>query len=377
MIGIAGLDAVIRLRQAQVALQPEPRPSKSHRLGDRVASTTWDRGFWMADFSYITTRSGRWSKGREPLLDVAQRKLPLFLDSSFRRFTGTAPAWANRFEAYLQAIERVQPDGFLAWDYPDNRAKSLAYLEELATTFHSEKLWPIFSVRWAWDNNAHLTYQRLPGWASCSLASLIPPTHSTQRIKSATLEGWARLAIANAVVVAQDPDFRAMVDRYGKVALGGMVQGPMHRPARHLYIATLTHLFPGVRFWALGQANHVVLNGLGLMDLLDDIWTDGSWWLVNAVHERVAYIEDGLIQTHNFEVERKPGQARREPRRFTFFSRAELQASHLRSLLGAVQGLWAWPGSVTLPTDLIDEAARVKLRQQCRVTQMELASVIS
>lgn len=377
MLGVAGLDETIRLTQAQVGLGlSDRRPDLSNgsrRLGDRAANTIWQHGFWFADFSYVTTQTGTWRKGREAVLGKGQRRIPTYLDSSFRRFTQTAPQWAQQFEAYLAAIERVQPDGFAAWDYPDDRAKTVAYLRRLEAVYPDpDKLWPVFSVRWAWQDNAHLSYARLPGWASRKLAGLIPFTHTQQAVKEATAEKWARAAIANALLLAKDPDFLAMVDRYGKVMLGGMVRGPIPRPARHLYAATLCHLFPGVKFWLLGQANSAVMNGLGLLGLLDSVWTDGSWWLLEASHERISYVEDGLITTYSFEA-KKGKDGKREVNRQTFFSLQELQAAHLRSLFAAKQGLVNWPGSLNLPTDLIDAAARAGLKANYQAAQMELA----
>jgi len=306
------------------------------------------------------------------------RKLPVYLDSSFRRFTGTAPAWAQQFEAYLAAIELIKPDGYAAWDYPTDRARSLDYLARLEAAFPGEaRLWPVFSVRWAWQDRAHLDFARLPGWASRELAPLIPFNRTQREVKPATVEKWARAAIANALGLAQDPDFLAMVNRYGKVMLGGMVRGPLPRPARHLYVATLCRLFPGVQFWLLGQANHAVINGLGLMGLTDQVFTDGSWWIVDASYERISYIEDGLITVQSFEGQRQPGEKRRQ-NRHTFFSLQELQAAHLRSLLAARQGLWQWPDADLSPLhNLIDSAsanaALLALKGQYQAAQLELS----
>jgi hypothetical protein len=50
-----------------------------------------------------------------------------------------------------------------------------------------------------------------------------------------------------------DATLRAYADRAPVVAIGGLVQGPCPRAARHLYLAELVRAFPDTRFWALGQ----------------------------------------------------------------------------------------------------------------------------
>jgi len=46
---------------------------------------------------------------------------------------------------------------------------------------------------------------------------------------------------------------RAYADRAPVAAIGGLVQGPCPRTARHLYLAELVRAFPDTHFWALGQ----------------------------------------------------------------------------------------------------------------------------
>jgi hypothetical protein len=50
-----------------------------------------------------------------------------------------------------------------------------------------------------------------------------------------------------------DATLRAYADRAPVVAIGGLVQGPCPRAARHLYLAELARAFPDTRLWALGQ----------------------------------------------------------------------------------------------------------------------------
>lgn len=104
---------------------------ESERLGDRAARESWQRGVWFSDFTYIAHSGGgrqmTWRKDREAVFGRGYRSLPLFLDCcGFRReITQTAPKWAHVFENYLGAIELLDPDGYAAWDYPNDRAKTI------------------------------------------------------------------------------------------------------------------------------------------------------------------------------------------------------------------------------------------------------------
>lgn len=364
----------------------------SNRLGDRAAQNAWRRGVWFADFTYITTpyhvatdNGGYvqgdgigWRNGREWTFGRAHRALPLFIDScGYRReLTGTAPQWAMDPDVYPQAIELIDPDGYAAWDYPQDRQRSLDALHELMGIFPGDvgngRLWPVFSIRWTWDAKAHLSFAHLPGWNGRDLAAQIPQTRTQRKFKRATLERWARQAIANALVIAADPDFRWMADTFGQVMIGGMVGCAMNRQARHLFAAALTQLFPSVRFWLLGQANFATVNGLGMLGLLDQVWTDGTWWLKDATAERFAYVEDGLITMHSFESSRLGADGKREVYRQTFFTLVEMMAANLRSLLAAYEGLWSWPPPEPLPVDLMDMDQVQELKRRYVQAQMEL-----
>ncbi len=266
----------------------------SARLGDRAAREAWRKGVWFADFTYVASpfagdgQNITWRKGREYVFGRHYRTLPFFIDScGYRReITGTAPRWAHNFNQYVAAIELLDPDGYAAWDYPQDRTETMAYLHRLRSIFPDDstdgRMWPVFSIRWSWCDHVHLDYSRLPGWAGQSMASLIPLTRTQRKFKEETRERWARQAIANALKLAVDQDFLWMVEKFGQVMIGGMVGGPCPRMARHLFAATLCHLFPGVKFWLLGQANFAVINGLGRMGLLDRVWSDGTWYIKDA-----------------------------------------------------------------------------------------------
>lgn len=361
----------------------------SERLGDRAARSAWQRGVWFADFTYIctpfegTANGGyvnggemRWRDGRAQVFDPTNRTLPLFIDCcGYRRdITGTAPQWAMNFDVYPQAIELLRPDGYAAWDHPKDRAATMTALHELMRLYPQDadngKMWPVFSVRWTWRDDAHLSFARLPGWASRELAALIPITRTQRVFKGATREQWARQAIANALVMAADPDFRWMCERFGRVMIGGMVGSACPRMARHIFAAVLCELFPDVQFWLLGQASFAVVNGLGMMGLLNQVWTDGTWWIKDATAERFAYVENGLITMHSFESQTR-GNGHKWQRE-TFFTLVEMMAANLRSLLSAYQGLWSWPPPEPLPVDLLDVDQAAELKQRYHAAQLEL-----
>jgi hypothetical protein len=161
--------------------------------------------------------------------------------------------------------------------------------------------------------------------------------------------------------MAQDPDFKWMVNTFGRVMIGGMVGSQCPREARHLFAATLAYLYPEVRFWLLGQANFAVINGLGTLGLLDRISTDGTWWIWEAAKDTCAVVEDGLITLYSFE-----GVAQ------TFFTMVELMAANLRSLLSAYQGLWTWPLPEPIPVDFADISQVKELKKRYKAAQMEL-----
>ena len=109
-----------------------------------------------------------------------------------------------------------------------------------------------------------------------------------------------------------------------------------------------------------------------MLGLLDQVWTDGTWWLSDATAERFAYVEDGLITMHSFESSRKDGNGKRQVYRQTFFTLVEMMAANLRSLLAAYEGLWSWPPPEPLPVDLMDMAQVAELKQRYTQAQMEL-----
>jgi hypothetical protein len=392
-VGIAGVDENKRTHQARLAISGEAggaslagntdtraqlvdaqtlkdrdvrlasiSPS-SERLGDRVARRGWNAGVWFADFTYLTTREIRWRRGREVVFGRRYRELPLFVDScGYRReISGTAPRWAHDFDVYPAALELLDPDGYAAWDYPDDRQRTLEALRKLVATFPGdERLWPVFSLRWTWDDAAHVSFAKAPGWAGGELARLIPLTRTQRPYKRETRERWARQAIANALVMAEDADFRWMAESFGKIMVGGLIHSRCVRMARHLFAATLATLFPDLQLWLLGQANFAVVNGLGMLGYLDQVSVDGSWWLRDAAADRFAVLENQLITMLSLE-----GKAR------SFFTLIELMAANLRSLLAAYAGEIEWP-PMHMPVNLVDPDQRRELKQYYQVAATQL-----
>jgi hypothetical protein len=113
----------------------------------------------------------------------------------------------------------------------------------------------------------------------------------------------------------------------------------------------------------LGQANFATINGLGMLGLLNQVWTDGTWWIKDATAERFAIVEDGLITMLSLESNH---------RMQSFFTLIEMMAANLRSLLAAYEGLWSWPPPEPLPIDLLDVDQALELKVRLQAAQLEL-----
>jgi len=93
-----------------------------------------------------------------------------------------------------------------------------------------------------------------------SYADLIPLSRTQQAIAPARRDEMVRRAIAKAVAIDKDPDFRWMMDTFGRVMAGGLnksraaPKAEVDRPARHIVAAVLQHLNPACHFWYLGRA---------------------------------------------------------------------------------------------------------------------------
>jgi hypothetical protein len=307
-----------------------------------------------------------WRAGREAVFGRAARSIPLVFDSgSYRIYlTGTAPAWMTRLERYIQAILLADPDGYMSQDDPRSLEATLANYAALETALPGDpRHIPVWSCRWLWTETPGLALNELPGWAGFSLASLIPHNGTQRRFKDSTLERAARLAVANAVLVARHPAFCAWVERHPLIAIGGLVGGPVNRLVRHLYAAVLCALHPGLRLWLLGQASYAVVNGLGTLGLLDQVSSDGSWWIRDSLCHKVAYLRDGLITTVDLGG----------PGRESLLTTPERMACLLRSLFAAYAGEVVWPRQPELPIDWRDLAQVRAFQVEAQAAQLALA----
>jgi len=266
----------------------------------------------------------RYRPGFSDLCAPETRRLPVYLDSAaYREFTGGAPAWSS-YARYCEAINLVRPNGAMAKDTVGDQDASRRGYERMCADGYDGITIPV--------------WQTMPCWVS-----------------GLSVE-------ANALLAARDSVLRFYCDRAPLVAIGGLNQSPCRRGERHLYLQTLCRAFPLTQFWGLGQANPVVVNGLGCAGLLDRVWVDGSWWIHDARAEVLAVLEDGLI---------KPIRLTRTGAR-SFFPLLDLMSCNLRSLLSAYAGLWTFPGPAQVPTDLEDLDARLELRRRIAPVQLGL-----
>jgi hypothetical protein len=302
-------------------------------LGDKVQRRAWERAVYLSDWTYLvcTTPEGglRWRNGFREMFGPEIRHLPVFLDSgSYRIFTGAAEKWAS-LPLYLQAIDLIKPEGYMLFDEIGNQEASLKNYELMVSMGYGTGLIPVWQMRQTYDRG--------------------------QSVR------------ANARAAARDPILRYYAERHQLLAIGGMVQGPCRREERHLYLAELCQQLPDHRFWALGQASNVVVNGLGQLGLLDRVSVDGSWWIHNARTESIALMRGGLIEAIRLEQ----SGAR------SFFTFSEMMACNLRSLLGAYSGAWEFPAPPPTWADLhSDPEARAQLKEHLAGEQMTLWNIL-
>lgn len=328
LVGIAGnWGSTLRPR---VTCLTEPGSSICKaRIGDQAALHASKRACYFLDFSYLACpdrSSGRmrYRPGFADLCAPADRRLPVFLDSAaYREFTGGAPSWSS-YSQYCETIDLVHPDGAMAKDVVGDQAASRRGYERMCADGYRDVTIPVWQIMPAWmpglsvDENAHLA--------------------------------------------TRDPILRFYCDRAPLVAIGGLNQSPCRRGERHRYLQILCDAFADTQFWGLGQANPIVVNGLGCAGLLDRVWVDGSGWIHDARAEVLAVLEDGLIKSIRL--------TRTGVR--SFFPLLDLMSCNLRSLLAAYAGLWTFPGPARVPTDMEDLDARLELRRRLDAVQLDL-----
>lgn len=359
-LGIAGLDRVAKasvaiagnmsstLRNvARQTILTGRTPLSKQRLGDLAAARTWERALWFPDFTYLvcTNRVGeiQWRNEREAMFGVEARlafsqeigyPVRLFLDSSaFRRSTGEAPPWAT-YDNYLKAIDLVKPEAFMAYDTFGDAEASLRGYERMIADGYGAGCIPVWPITASWDDRASDTLTR-------SMAGATEPV---------------RCAIANARRAVNDSVFRYMASRSKLVAIGALVRGPCPREVRHIYFAELCRLLPDHQFWGMGQASHVVINGLAQYGLLDRVWLDGSWWILHAMTDQIAVIQNGFIK--NIDL--------RHSDTYTLFKGSEMMACNLRSATAMYLQLRSTPGPPEVPTEVRDMDAMLDLKRRIR-----------
>jgi hypothetical protein len=328
MVGIAG-NWGSTLRPHVVRLtKPGASISKS-RIGDQAALHAPKRACHFLDYTYVAcpdrgTGHMRYRPGFSDFCAPVTRRLPVYLDSAaYREFTGGAPSWSD-YARYCETIDLVHPDGAMAKDVVGDQESSRQGYERMCADGYRDITIPVWQIMSNWVNGLSVE--------------------------------------ANAHLASHDPVLRHYCDRAPLVAIGGLNQSPCQRSERHLYLQVLCLAFPDTQFWGLGQANPVVVNGLGCAGLLDRVWVDGSWWIHDARAEVLAVLEDGLIKT--IRLTRTGARS--------FFPLLDLMGCNLRSLLSAYAGLWTFPGPARVPTDLEDLDARLELRRRLTSVQLDL-----
>lgn len=353
MLGVAGVNT--RPLQATAMLgvagnwNPQVRkevlriPDKiaPERIGDQAAMVGWQRGVLFCDYQYLVCPDGpdtmRWRKSFIGMFESETRPMLLYLDSgAYRRWSGQAESW-DTFERYCQAIDLLRADGYMAYDTFGDTPASLEAYERMRALGYDPI--PVWQFRQTWDDRAGDIMS--DPWG--------------------VLDDVARCAIANARLAAKDPVLQYLCSQSRLVAIGGMARGPCPIGGRVYYLRELCRQFPDNQFWALAQARDSIINGLGRHGLLDQVWTDGSWWIHNARSEQFAIVKDGLISNISLR-----GQAR------SFFTLAEMMSANVRSLLGAYSGLWTFPEPPPIPDDPRDMEALRELKKRLQPFQTTL-----
>lgn len=311
VLGIAGVDRVTKGKLAIAGNPGTPlRPLfrsfgeapvvRAKTLGDRVQQTAWSRAVYLSDWTYLVcTNPGglglRWRLGFEEMFAPENRALPVGFDSAaFRISTGSAPRWADLMN-YCQAIDLVRPDFWMNMDVIGSQEASLLNYERMVALGYGGGLIPVWQIGPTYDRS-------------------LSPYENGRR-------------------AAHDPIMRHYMARHKMIAIGGMVKGPCPRDGRHWFFKGLCDEDQDHDWWGLGQASHVVINGLGQLGLLDRVSTDGSWWIHHARTESIAVQQGGLLKSIKLAY---TGMQ-------SFFTMGEMMLCNLRSALGGYAGAWTFP----------------------------------
>lgn len=324
-------------------------------LADRTAREGYKKCVFFEDIWYLVKwdpvqKRVVWRKGFERSFGRKYRKLPLFLDSgAFRRFQEQLkhekwlagelpekprlkPAWSNDYNCYLQAIDLLDPDGYMSWDKLRSNQESYRGYQQMVSDGYGDKLIPVYQIT-----------EDLLDQAG-ALLEPVPYQISTDDL---------RYVVSLAQHIARDPIFREYASKHRTVGIGGMVKNPrLPVPARWVLFKELARLTAnqGTILWGLGQACYGVVNQLGPEGLLNDrVSLDGSWWINHANTMQTIILVRGQLRNINWFHfgERFLGLTRdevRDPDKFGIFnSRSEMMAMNIRALAGAFANCWKWP----------------------------------
>ncbi|MBU1747882.1 MAG: hypothetical protein KKA73_09340 [Chloroflexi bacterium] len=329
LFGIAGNPGTTVARPAIEGLGL--RPGMAREL--RAEQQRLERACLFPDVFFVVTKSGRlrFRRGRERLYAPGQRRLPVILDSAAYRAWSTAQRLAagkkrsdpiiegvhrtpERYQAAIDLIApgpvgNVHPLGAMAYDFiddPDGQRTRRMYRRFCADGY---PVIPILPIRAYYD------------------PALTPAQNAAQH--------------------ARHPDMRYYTGQARLVAIGGLVKGPVPRDQRIEYIAALCAAYPDHYFWWLGQANYIVLNGLRDKGLLDQNYSDGTWWIADAVCQRIPVVQQGYLKMIKLARDCQ-----------SFFTTGERMRANLRSILAMYAGQIEVPHEPTpKPADGRDPAA--------------------
>jgi hypothetical protein len=121
-----------------------------------------------------------------------------------------------------------------------------------------------------------------------------------------------------------------------------------------------------VPFWLLGQASAPVLNGLGMLELLDTTWTDSTAWILDSTLDRWLVMENGLLVTLN---DTQDPHRKMHP----FFTRTEMMAAGIRGRAAMYEGLFDRPVPEWRQLNLADRADRAVGKDYLRKSYLEVA----
>lgn len=375
------------LKQTQLSPKVSRNSRHEEPLGDRAAREGISRCVFLEDvfWTNCTDAEGRviWRKGRDAMFGPGRRRLPLYMDSgAYRRHTSikrlTAPqkktrrprpisvsgnkkkedwkpapppAWSLSYDHYVEAILLNQPEGFMSWDTIDNNQASFQGYQRMMNDDRLapfiDRIIPVYQIGEVWSKTA-------------LLLEPVPYRMGSENIRS---------VVANAQQIFKDPVFQYYLSRHKLIAFGGLVNHKdSERAARWALFKEIARLCPDHHFWGLGMASPMIINGLGPEGLLDRIWLDGTWWILNATTQRFATLQEGQIRVFF------PKGAGFED----FGTTTEFMAKNLRALAAGYAGSFKWPApGPTVEEMIADPEARILMRKIGQQAASDMAQLFN